>query len=342
MAVTTLGDFKTLKNPTVEHLKTAVTSFLSSLTGPTIIDIDGADQSRTRVISTLIHGNEPSGFFAVHKWLLEGHTPATNVRFIISSVLAAKATPTFSHRHIEDEEDLNRCFSSEGSSVVYDRARAMKTIIEDVSPECVIDLHNTSGSGPGFAVTTKNDAAHKYLAAFFVKRMIMTGIRLGALMEVDFGCPIITIECGGAKDSSSDDIAYEGIRDILSARDLDSENQTDAVEVLDHPMRVEISPNISLAYGTVKDANCVVTMRADIESCNTGVTIKGTKLGWVADRDLTAFSVVDETGRDVTSTILGIEGESIITQQDLRIFMATTRADIAHEDCLFYVVPVTA
>ena len=40
--------------------------FLQQLNGLSIFDIKGVDQSRSRVITTLIHGNKPSGFIASH------------------------------------------------------------------------------------------------------------------------------------------------------------------------------------------------------------------------------------------------------------------------------------
>ena len=51
--------------------------FLHQLKGLTIFDVQGKDISRTRVITTLIHGNEPSGFIALHHWLMENSLTLT-------------------------------------------------------------------------------------------------------------------------------------------------------------------------------------------------------------------------------------------------------------------------
>ena len=218
----------------------------------------------------------------------------------------------------------------------------MREAIRSLNPECVVDLHNTSGSGPAFAVTTNPDLAHQNLASFFVRRMIMTGIRLGALMEMDFGCPIVTIECGGASDDEADIIAFEGLRSLLKAKTIEGGKHEGRVEILDHPMRVEIHPEVSLVYSEEQVPGAAVTIRADIEHCNTGVTEAGTMLGWVTNGGLDNFTVREEGGDRITNDIIAVEGGALITQRDLRIFMATTREDIAHEDCLFYVVPVAA
>jgi succinylglutamate desuccinylase len=57
--------------------------FLRELKGLSVFDVQGKDTSRTRVITTLIHGNEPSGFIALHHWLIGKVIPEVNIRFIL-------------------------------------------------------------------------------------------------------------------------------------------------------------------------------------------------------------------------------------------------------------------
>ena len=54
--------------------------FLGMLGGPTLIRLAGRDGSRTRVVTTLLHANEPSGVRAVLRYLREGERPATDER----------------------------------------------------------------------------------------------------------------------------------------------------------------------------------------------------------------------------------------------------------------------
>ncbi|MBA6376000.1 hypothetical protein H4J64_12340, partial [Colwellia sp. BRX8-2] len=87
-----------LKNPGSLLLKADYIQFLMTLTGPTVIDITGSDQDKCRVFTTLLHGNEPSGLIAMHRWLTANEQlplPTTNVRFIICSVEAANISPLF-------------------------------------------------------------------------------------------------------------------------------------------------------------------------------------------------------------------------------------------------------
>ena len=329
-----------LKDPAPDSLGATPLDFLRAAAGPTVIDITGIDNSRTLIISTLIHGNEPSGLFALHRWLLEGHKPATNLRIIISSITAALLEPTFSHRFLPDEEDLNRCFDKSGDKPEYKRAALIKSVILEAEPIAVIDLHNTSGSGPAFSVVTEECGDRRILASYFCPRMIMTGLSLGSLMEINVGFPILTIECGGADDFEAHHTAYRGICDITKKSDcLRTGGRFSPVEVLHHPMRVELIDNVSLSYTAERDTTVAVNLSDDIEICNKGLVISGTPLGWVSSGTLDAFIVLDEMGNNVASSVLKLDGKQLKTAQNMQFFMATTRTDIALADCLFYVVP---
>ena len=99
-----------LENPTPDQIADDVEGFLHQLAGPTLITISGEDTSRTRAISTLLHGNEPSGLRAVHAWLRSGRKPAVNIICFIASVQAALHEELFKHRSVPGQRDLNRCF----------------------------------------------------------------------------------------------------------------------------------------------------------------------------------------------------------------------------------------
>ncbi len=127
-----------LKDPDSLTLKADYKQFLLSLTGPTVIDITGRNTSIYRVVTTLLHGNEPSGLIALHRWLTsEGEIPVaeTNIRFIICSVEAASYSPMFSYRYLPDGLDINRCFGSDHNHQYYQRAKLIEKSISDVSPD---------------------------------------------------------------------------------------------------------------------------------------------------------------------------------------------------------------
>ena len=68
-------------------------AFLHQLAGPSLLRLGGRDPSRVRVVTTLLHGNEPSGLRAVIRFLRSGDLPATDVLFFIAAGGTGRAAP---------------------------------------------------------------------------------------------------------------------------------------------------------------------------------------------------------------------------------------------------------
>ncbi len=334
-----------ITNPDQSILKSTPTEFLESIGGPVVIDISGHDSSRTRLFSTLIHGNEPSGFIAFHQWLqqlaVSKQIPTTNIRIIIPSVAAALNPPLFTCRYLSGCKDLNRCFgSNRQQGEQYLLANEIETAIRAVNPEAIIDLHNTSGSSPAFSVAIASADAEKNLAAFFCNQLIHTEIRLGALMELDFGCPIVTIECGGADDLVSVKRAYHGIKQITELNDLKIELENETVDVFKQPIRVQINSSKNLAYADHKIKDVSLVLVSDNERRNFGVTHSGTFLGWLEGSCNEVIIAKNQAGENVSNQLFEVKNGKLYTAKNLNFFMATDRADIAKGDCLFYITEV--
>ena len=338
------SDIEYLENPDEITLKADFQQFLLSLDVPTIIDITGKDPKRCRVIVTLLHGNEPSGLIAIHRWLTsngELPSPETNLRFIICSVEAANATPLLSHRFLEKGLDINRCFGNSQNHGYYKRAKAIENAINAVSPEVVVDLHNTSGSGPAFAVSPLLSTRGLSLTSFFCDAIILSGLELGALMEQDFNCPTITIECGGANDEQAHEVAFEGIHQLASCPSIDNFHQEKSVEIVYKPLRLELKPHKSLSYSNHNEGNNGVTLLSKIEQFNFGGAHKGQMLGWLDEHGLDNLQLINENQENVISDYFTVRDNQLVCATNLRIFMATPSFEIAQNDCLFYIVNLT-
>lgn len=318
------------------HLPTDATEWLNSLQGPCVIDMQGHISNRTRVVSVLVHGNEPSGFIAVHRFLQSKITPMTNVRFIICSVEAAQQPPVFTNRYVDDVHDLNRCFNLDKTdAAVNQRAGSILQAINEVKPEAVIDMHNTSGSSPSFCVATRIDMQVQALASFFCQTMMYTRLSLGSLMEQNFNCPVVTIECGGSKDQQAHEMAYQGVHEFLMADNLFGGHHYMLVDIVEHPLRLELDPKTKLSFADKNDPDADVTLVSDIEQHNMGVTRADCLIGW-SNVGCAPFTVRNEAGDVQSDSIIYCKDGQILTRHKLRIFMATTNHRIALNDCLFY------
>ncbi|WP_228141604.1 succinylglutamate desuccinylase/aspartoacylase family protein [Marinobacter sp. X15-166B] len=332
-----------LHDPSPRTLGRSPWEWLARLHRPTVVQVAGRDRSRTRAMATLLHGNEPSGLFALHRWLLEQHTPEVNMLFLLGGIYPAKIEPTFSQRQLPAGRDLNRCFRAPFTGAEGAIAEALLAELHKAQPECLLDVHNTSGTGPAFAVTITNDAAHQALTSLFTDRLILTDLRLGALMEYsEQEVPTVTIECGGAQEEQAHQLAYEGLVRYTSQADVLSLDTADwDVAVLRNPIRVELAPDATIEYRLAPSGHADLTFPPDIEHRNFGVVSPHEPLGWVGHKGLSILTAISHNRIENMARVLRVQDGQIYPAQAIKAFMITTNPVIAKSDCLFYAVKAT-
>ncbi|TNE76049.1 MAG: hypothetical protein EP334_09085 [Gammaproteobacteria bacterium] len=336
--------FREWHNPPSSLIPESVEDFLQELGGPTLIRLDGTDRRRCRFVVTLLHGNEPSGLKAVHQLLKEGFRPQVTTFVAIVSVSAALTQPLFSQRFVPPQRDMNRLFLPPFEGEQGQLARALLELIREHAPEAVVDLHNTSGDGPAFAVCAAEHNCFLELAALFTHRLIITDIRLGALMELtDLGCPVLTVECGGASQLLSDHLALQGLRRFMSVPDLarpetSVEEGALEVDIYRHPVRLELSEGARLCYSDTPDLEADITLPLQIDRRNFGVARPDSPLAWLGPRGLEALRLVDARGNNVIEDYFVARQGKLYPRVTLKLFMVTTTLRIAISDCLLYAV----
>jgi len=331
---------KLWKEPSAEEIGNDPTEFLQRLGGPTMLKFSGQDTNRCRIVTTLLHGNEPSGLNAIYHWIkLNPPAPAVDIYFFIASIETALEPPGFYFRHLPGHRDLNRCFRPPFDDHEGLLAKALLDEFDKLKPECIIDIHNTSGAGPAFAVSVKENHKNDAIASLFTHRLIVADVFLGALMEFATDeLPIVTIECGGVEDSHSEELAFEGLLNFFNTEDIFvSASPHYFLERLIHPVRLEILPHFSLTYGQNSQTDFDFTIRDDIEHLNFQTIDTNTCLGWTGKNGLETFNIRNAKGHDVLGEYFQLINGGLYPIQTLKIFMATGSAEIAKSDCLFYV-----
>jgi hypothetical protein len=335
------GQFYFWPNPQPGEIGDTAYDFLKLLPGPVHIFLQGQASSRSRVVTTLLHGNEPSGIHGVFSLLKNGVRPRTDIHILIPSVDAAKQAPGFIYRMLPHHKDLNRCFREPFGESEQDRlAREMVDIIDAANPECVIDVHNTSGSSPSFGVTTYMDQRHDALVSLFTHRMIVTDIKLGALMERSTNDrPIVTIECGGAQDEESHLLAAEGLKRFMELESVLSLKHTDmSLEFFHNPMRLELKEGSDIAYGDHCLLQDGVTLLPDIENHNFGYVEADVRLGFVSGELASNLKINNPLGDENISDYFRLQDGVLYPSRRLKLFMVTGNPEIARKDCLLYLV----
>lgn len=334
------GRLNIIRNPDSQIIGTSVISFLQNLAGPTAIFLDGNDSTRTRAVCTLLHGNEPSGVHAIYHYLSAGVKPAVNALFIIASVEASLTEPQFSHRMLPGKRDLNRCFRAPFNDEQGVIAEAILKLIHSVKPEALVDLHNTSGSGPAFGVAIKEDVDHLALTSLFTNDLIVTDLRLGAIMEIsEADVPTVTIECGGANDTSAKFVAQEGITRYLSADNIHAEEGMHyRVNIFHNPIRLELKPGGVAAYADQKQPDVDITLPKNAERLNYGMVPHEEPLAFLGNRGLAVLTAKDHNGNERLEAFFEESDGQLFSTHPIKLFMVTTNADIAASDCLFYFI----
>lgn len=333
--------FRFIKDPDSSLAGNSPDDLLENLSGPVCIFFSGRDATRTRALVTLLHGNEPSGLHALHSWLVAAERPAVNLLFIVASVHAALEAPRFSHRMLPRARDLNRCFKPPYDDEQGRLAEEILELLQVHRPEAIVDMHNTSGSGPSFGVCTHLDRQHDALVSIFTRRLVVSHLNLGALMDIsDARCPTVTIEVGGRLDDEAHALAREGLRRYaLADRVLAADEQTEwGIEVFRDPIRLELRDGVTLAYDESPRAGHDITLRSDIEHHNFGELSVDTPLGWVKDDPQALFRAKDAFGRCAVKSLVRSDSGLLFPSRRLKLFMITTNASIAESDCLFYAV----
>ena len=313
-------------------------AFLDSLEGPTVWRVGGKDPSRVRMVTTLLHGNEPSGFLAIHDWLRSGEYPETDVVFVIAHVEAASHHPVFTHRRLPERRDLNRCFLGPFDDVEGEIARGILDVIADVKPEAVIDLHNNTGHNPAYGVGIEPTREALTLTALFGRDFVWSHLVLGALLEAVKDCPAVTLEVGKSHDAGADRVAREGLSRFLTAKTLFESGGPDPdVRVLLMPMRARLVPGTTLVMSNVPDAGADLTMPDDLDRHNFETVPTGSRVGWVKG-EACPLELVDEEGVDRAPEYFEVKGGELVAKRPFMPIMITVDAVVAASDCLFYVV----
>ena len=313
--------------------------FLRQLGGPTLIRQPGIDSSRTRIVSTLLHANEPSGLVAIQRWLRGGRVPATNALFFIAAVDAALAGRGFQHRFLPGRADMNRCWLPPFAGEEAETAHEALALMRQANAECLVDIHNNTGHNPPYGVGPLPGAAELNLVALWGDRFIHSTLQLGTLVEAtrdDF--PSVTIECGRSFDPAADDVAHAGLMRLLEAPEIDFRRSVSGIRVLTDPVRVSVRAGVELAFGDGPAPDAELTITLDIDRHNFEQMAPGTPIGWLKNGASWPLEALGEQGRDVSSDYFEVQRDTLVARRPLIPVMMTTNRENALADCLFYIV----
>lgn len=313
--------------------------FLRQLGGPSLIRLAGRDASRTRVVTTLLHANEPSGLRAILRFLRSTEVPATDVLFFVGAVETALADPLLGHRALPGEQDANRVWSPPWNSPQGEVAREVLDRIRASHPESLVDLHNNTGHNPAYGVMFGIGSAELSLVSLFADRVVHTPIELHTLVEATQDAfPSVAIECGRAGDPVADEAAWQGLRRFLSLDEFDFDALHRPLTVLGAPVRVCLGPGFDVSFADEMDPGTAITISKDIDRHNFETLKAGVGLGWLESGATWPLSAIGGSDEECSRNLFEVDGEILRARRDFIPIMMTTNRAIAESDCLFYAV----
>jgi len=323
-----------------ERIPARVEDFLGLLGGPALISVKGRDTRRTRIVATLLHGNEPSGLRAVHAWLRTGHVPAVNTLIFVAAIRTALTPPGFAHRFLPGRDDLNRCWSPPFEARAGAFAHEVLRLLRESNAESLVDLHNNTGHNPSYGVGPVSGAAELNLVSFFAERFVHSPLQLGTLVEAtrhDF--PSVTVECGCSGDPVADASALAGLELYLAEECLE-ERQVGAkrMQVFVDPVRVNLRDGLELAFGDGPVAGADFTVARDLDRHNFERLAREVAIGWLGARGVWPVEALGREGRDLSRDFFDVRDGVLETRRSLIPIMMTSNRSNALADCLFYVV----
>ena len=312
---------------------------LVSLRKPTLIRIPGTDAApRARLVSTLLHGNEDSGYRAVLDMLRRGEHYPFDLWIFLGNIRAAHQEGWFAHRYLDGQEDFNRTWGL-GAPTTRMR-RCSDTILEILSAqdlEGAVDIHNNTGLNPYYAIVPDPTQEALQLAAAMADTILRWPLRANTLMEVLSPiCPAVSVECGLPAVEENHAYAATALHRFLAMESLEQPVEGPR-RVFEMMHRVIVRPEVPFAFGGVLTEDLDLVLHPGLDHYNFGMLLAGTELGRVPEGAGMPLLATDMRGNETTDRYFTVRHGGLIITEDVTPVMLTTTVQQTRRDCFFYI-----
>ena len=313
-------------------LDTRVEDLIDILGRPTLLHLPGARQ-QPLFISTLLHGNETTGFYALQtilkRYQQQGLPRALSI--FIGNVEAAAQQ----QRRLDNQPDYNRIWpgTSHRQCTETDIMATVTNIMRERKPFASIDIHNNTGRNPHYACVNILSAHSLQLAALFADITVYftspKGVQSSAFSDF---CPAVVLECGQSSDNASVAHATQYLETVLQLENLSADKPENLC--LYHTVaRVTVPEHVSIS--THGDADIVLT--TGLEDKNFTELPAGYEFAQRNTQDNQAcMQVRNESNEDVTTEFIDCVDGKLLLKKAITLSMYTTDEKAIRQDCLCY------
>jgi succinylglutamate desuccinylase len=316
------------------------TDVLTRLDGkPALLHLPGTRPGApARLISTLLHGNEDSGFRGLCRWLQGEPVVRQPLWLFIGNVRAATQHGWYADRYLDDQEDFNRVW---GITPATTRMRlCAQQVFADITRgplEAAVDIHNNTGDNPLYAIVPEPNPASYGLAAAVADIGLLWGTQSHTLMqELQPICPAVAVECGMAGVDAHVDLAVGVIETFLAAGPFGGDRPARMLEVRH---RVEVRREVAFDFDDELPDELDLVITPGLDAANFGRLPAGTVIGRVVPGGDIPFEITDGEGVDTTAQFLALDaGGAVRLTRDVIPAMMTRTPEQTRRDCLFYIL----
>ena len=315
---------------------------------PVLVRIPAAstvDTPKARLVSCLLHGNEPAGFQAVVDLLRLGERFPFDLWVLIGNVRAATEEGLYAHRHLDDQEDFNRVWDLDPTAAATTEMRRCAAGILDelrsADLEAAVDLHNNSSRNPYYSILTRLSPEGQLLASLCADTVLLWGLHAHTLMEaLGATCPAVSVECGPPHVPAGREFASAVVDRFLATESFGppaADNRPRPHRMLELLHRVTVRPEVEFSFGGTVDDGTDFVIVPGLDAYNFGHLPAGSPIGHVEPGGAMPLLACDMSGHEVTSELLHLTPHGdLVLATDVTPLMMTTTVQQTRRDCLFY------
>ena len=327
----------TIINTIPENLLTVdATELHTVLNGPTLIHLKGR-REEPLFVSTLLHGNETTGFQAIQKLLLKyaDKELPRSISIFLGNIEAAK----LGLRRLENQPDYNRTWPGT-EYVSSDETKMMQQIKEEMRLRNVfasIDIHNNTGLNPHYACINKTEDPFYHLARLFSRTIVYftrpIGVQSQAFADL---CPSTTIECGQVGQTNTVEHAFEFVNAALHLSDIPSHPVAKQDIDLFHTIAiVKVPEQASFSFN---GDSCEICFDKNIDHMNFKEVNTGTQIGQLHGDNPIHLEAWNNDSIDVSEEIFDYSNNEIRLKKQVMPAMLTLNEKVIRQDCLCYLM----
>jgi len=319
---------------TDEFLAAKAENLQEILKTPTLFHIEGI-KPQPLFISTLLHGNETTGLYAVQRLLKKYRDKPLPraVSLFVGNVAAAQEN----QRHLDDQDDYNRIWAGTDhrDSAEKDMMQSVTRIMRKKKPFASIDIHNNTGKNPHYACINILNPHGLVLASKFSDIAVYftspKGVQSSAFSDF---CPAIVLECGQSDDKSGEEHALSYLEEILEMDDFSSQGKS-RLKLYHTIARVTVPQAVTIG-DTFRDGAYDIILNAQLENKNFKIIEEGDELARINSDSEKLILVSSESNEDITHEYIETKGNRMLFKKNTVLSMYTVNEKAIRQDCLCY------